>query len=201
MNRITTVFVTCLLALGTVLPSTAGMNQGGVLVVHHDPSVQYSSHCTGLTLPTQCSQLVKTASLSGPPVMWFIVAAFPNSVSSRLRGVSFGLGAYDADHVTLTEWGPCAEGLFTELNGPDWPDPGTGTAIAYNTAQSGKFIPIYWFIGYIDANTSVALAPHPIQGGYFGDDAVPPTLDPIAGYGAIGFGSVSGTNPCPTGGF
>jgi hypothetical protein len=49
---------------------------------------------------------------------------------------------------------------------------------------------------YADSSAELSLTPHPTQGGWFVDDSMPPLTDPIAAYGALGFG-ILGDAPCP----
>ncbi len=112
-------------------------------------------------------------------------------------GLTFGI-SYDPAKFVLSSWGKCGD---FELAGPGWPGSGSGTSMLWNTAQTSNLVEAYWLQGYAYSytagdTTSLALIPHPDQGGYFVDDGKPGALDPIAAYGAIGFGTV-GKLPCP----
>jgi hypothetical protein len=51
-------------------------------------------------------------------------------------------------------------------------------------------VPVYWFAGYTyGPSATFSLAPNPEQGGYFASNDVPAFLDPITGFGRLGFGT------------
>ncbi len=178
--------------------AAAGPNAGGVLFLAADTTaVVDSSYCGATPLPA-CSLSVVSLPMWNPTTTVFRVwAAFPPDSSPRLKGLTFGL-RYDPAKVVLLNYGTCGD---FELPGPGWPGTGTGTSMLWDAAQTSNPVEAYWFQGYaysyVDGDTtSLALTPHPDQGGYFVDDAKPGALDPIAAYGAIGFGTV-GKLPCP----
>ncbi len=63
-------------------------------------------------------------------------------------------------------------------------------------------VPCYWFAGYnyYHAPTEFSLIAHPEQGGYFVDDSKPGVMDPIAGYGTLGFNTAGSVPDCSGGG-
>ncbi len=177
----------------------AGPNAGGVLFLDADTTaVADSSYCGVAPLAT-CSLSVVTLPMWNPTNTVFRVwAAFPPDSSPRLVGLTFGI-SYDPVKFVLSGYGTCGD---FELVGPGWPGSGSGTSMLWDTAQTSNLVEAYWFQGYaysyVDGDTtSLALIPHPDQGGYFADDNKPSALDPIAAYGAIGFRTV-GKLPCPT---
>jgi len=72
--------------------------------------------------------------------------------------------------------------------------------VTWDAAQTSQLIEVYYFVGYsISPDPALfTLGPHPTQGGLFGDDSVIGFLDPIAGYGALGF-NTPGFVPCSGG--
>lgn len=104
----------------------------------------------------------------------------------------------DYGDIDILAFDACAD---FELSSPDWPDPGTGTAVTFTEAEQGQLTNLYWFAGYdyYGVDTEFALVPHPSQGGVFADDSVPSILDPIADFGRIGFFGNPGYLPCPSG--
>jgi len=122
-----------------------------------------------------------------------VYALFHPLSSPRLMGITWGID-YDADNIFLTGWDRCGD---FELGDTEWPAPGFGTTVTWNTLQTGHAVPVYWFAAYTyGAAGTLDLAPNPTQGGWFGDDTVPAVLDPIADFGRLGFQTV-GYTPCP----
>lgn len=166
----------------------AGPNAGGFLILSANPGIVYCQD-----VPNYCDQSGLTACEAaitrhdGPdPVVFFAIAAFPPASAPRLSGITFGV-SYDMSRVILTGHGACGD---FELPGPNWPSSGEGTAITWNSAQTGQLTEVYWFAGYnYDAPnpTLFSLIPHPVAGGQFADDSIPALLDAIAAYGQLGF--------------
>ncbi|MBU1698628.1 MAG: T9SS type A sorting domain-containing protein [Candidatus Eisenbacteria bacterium] len=183
-----------------VSSSFAGINEGGVLVVHHDPQLVYSASCGDLTLPGDCSQLNPTAAADGTPQKWFVIAAFPDDVSDRLNTITFGLGQYDPEDLAMGSWGPCdIIGSPLEVATADWPDPGEGTAVSWAPdCLGGEMVPVYWFLTYAYSNGTIPLTAHSVHGGFFVECSASPQSDGITDYGTMGFG-MAGSNPCPGG--
>jgi hypothetical protein len=131
------------------------------------------------------------------PIIIFALAAFSESASPRLVGITFGI-QYDPTDFVLVDSGPCAD---FELASDGWPSSGAGTALTWDTPQSSTLTELYWFAGYAayaSQPTTFALAPHPLHGANFADDSIPAVLDAATGLGAIGFG-LDGIRPCPLG--
>jgi hypothetical protein len=187
----------CLLAA----PILAGPNTGGTLVVHDvnlpvsglDPSI---SVCNQGTHPIDCSQADTRLDGSGPAnhKIWRVYAAFPPGCSPRLMGITWGVH-YDPSLLVITNEATRSCGYW-ELNDASWPNSDTGSTVVWNGLQTASLIPVYCFSGYSYAATTFDLIGHPTQGGQFGDDTVPAILDPIAGYGRLGFG-MDGSVVCP----
>ncbi len=182
-------------------PALAGSNAGGVLAVH-SAGITYKevTECGRGTVPDSCGAIVSEIDDATPDSLrvWKVYAVFPPGSSPRLKGLTFGVSyddVYgDSTGVVVSGYGPCA-GFQLAMSG--WPAAGTGTSLLWDTAQTGLLTECYWFAGYnyYGNPTAFALTPHPEQGGYFADDGVPSRLDPIAGYGTLGFG-VPGHVPC-----
>lgn len=174
----------------------AGPNEGGVLILHAAPSLVSTladGDCGSLPL-TNCEDA--NASFADLPLQFqaAILAVFPSNGATRLKAVTFGLD-YDSERISITAINPCGE---FDLPDAGWPNPGTGTAVAWDLPQTTTIVEVYGFLAYCDAGVPIqlALTGHPTQGAYFGDDSVPSQLDAIADLGALGFGQ-SGYLPCP----
>jgi hypothetical protein len=188
-------FLTALSCLGWAGAALAGPNAGGTLIVHANPSLVYTdSHdfCGEQNLDI-CANAI--TSLTGTDTqVWYAIAAFPDGSSPRLAGITFGIN-YDVDQMHLMDQAGCGD---FELPTSNWPAPGSGNAVTFNSAQTNLLDPVYWFAGYsygYGAN-EFALTPHPTQGGDFADDEIPSILDPIVDFGRLGFDS-PGYLPCP----
>ena len=195
-----------------------GPNAGGVLLVHTDDSIAYTSDgvyagASGIscapdpTCPpyegyTDCVEALgranPTSGHGSAPSVWWVLAAFPPGTQScpRLTGITFGADWTEA--LTLLGYG---SGGDFELPTSQWPAPGEGTAVTWQAAQRSQVAEVYWFAGYSDYGSELfALEPHPTQGGNFADDSVPAVLDLIDGYGTLGLNGATGSNPFPGGG-
>ncbi len=186
-----------LLACSSV-PVLAGPNAGGT-IFFHDANLAYTTDITdycGLgTAPTSC-QSADVRIDDNTPHVWKLYAAFASGTTPRLKAVAFGIH-YATEEVTITAQGPC--GAQLELTGPGWPAPDTGTSVVYIFPKETTLAELYWFGGYWYNSPTPAIfasRSHPDQGGNFADDSVPAILDPIAGYGTIGFGE-DGVVACP----
>jgi hypothetical protein len=173
----------------------AGPNAGGTLIAALSVGTVYctdtGNYC-GSSTTTDCNGAV-TSHTGGTPAVINVIAAFPGP--ARLAGLTFGI-AYSAG-VVLIEWGACGD---FELPDGAWPASGTGTAVTWSSAQTAQLIEAYWIAAYnyYGGCETLALGPHPTQGGNFADDDVPSNIDPIDGYGLFGF-NCPGSGPCPSG--
>lgn len=177
--------------------SLAGPNAGGTLVLHANTALTYStgtSYCGqgGLSF---CSQA--DVSVDADPevtTVFFVYAAFSATASPRLQAVTFGVD-YDDEDFELVSEGHCAD---FALPTDDWPDPSSGTALAWYSAETETLVEIAWFAGYAmsEQTTSFELTEHPTQGANFADDSVPAVVDTVADFGHLGIG-VAGYRPCP----
>ena len=186
-----------LLAAGSLTaPAMAGQNAGGTLVLHAQPSVVYThdigSYCSSFAL-SSCESAV-TSVTGSQTYVFFVVAAFPTTSDPALTGLVFGI--HYTSTIGIVNAGNCAS---FELSGSGWPGSDTGTALTWNEPQTAKLTPVYWFAGYnyyAPQQGNLSVRAHPTQGGYFADDSIPAILDPIAGFGRLGFNQ-TGYLPCP----
>ncbi|MCA9757051.1 MAG: hypothetical protein KDA27_14700 [Candidatus Eisenbacteria bacterium] len=194
-----TVTAVSLLAIDS---ASAGPNANGTLILHYHPSLPMCIDIPpceyGATDPLQsCSEAITNVH-EDETGLFTVYAAFAASDAPRLAGVAFGID-YDPDVVILLGFETCGD---FELANENWPEPGSGTAVTWSTVQTGQLTPVYGFSGYsysyYGTDRSLDLVPHPTQGGVFADDDVPSNLDPIAGFGSLGFGNNPGSAPCPT---
>jgi hypothetical protein len=192
-------FLTCLVSAGLCLivsgTALAGPNAGGTLILHANPSLVFTSgiqdYCGMSGLDSSSAAVTSVLWDPDEKVVFHVIAAFPPESSPRLKALSFGID-FDSTKFIIAAHGECAD---FEVPGADWPKPGTGTTESWTTStQTGLLTECYWFAGYVyseqegEDSTSVALIPHPQQGGVFVDDASPAAVDTIAGYGSLGFG-------------
>jgi hypothetical protein len=178
----------------------AGANEGGVLILHANSSLTYTtgaSYC-GQSGLSACSLAVTSVGWhSGRKIVFHALAAFPPESSPRMKGVSFGID-YDPEKFILVAKGSCAD---FEVNDTGWPDPGTGLGESWNDTQTSQLKEVYWFAGYAYSatdpdTTSFRLIPRALDGGIFVDDASPRMADSVAAYGWLGLGAV-GRLACP----
>lgn len=173
-----------------------GPNFGGTLLLHHDPSVVYTSdesgYC-GQSALAGCEDANTRHDAVGEPIALSVIAAFHAGNAPRLAGVTFGIDYGTC--IEIADGGSCGD---FELHTSDWPQSGSGTAVTWDVAQTDHLVEVYWFAAYseIDYPELLRLTPHPTGGGFFADDSVPSRLDVIAGYGKFGF-FTTGTAPCP----
>ncbi len=179
-------------------PASAGPNAGGTLLLH-DPGLAYTDtglgYCGMGTVPQSCTGMDTRLDGSDPlsPRVWKVYAAFHAQMHPRLRGLVFAID-YDP-MVAIVAFGPCAG---FEMADSDWPARQSGTSIVFGSTQTAYVTECYWFAGYAEQGgpASFRLIPHPLQGGNFADDDIPSVLDPIFGYGTLGFGT-DGSTVCP----
>ncbi|MEZ4648234.1 MAG: hypothetical protein R3E97_05495 [Candidatus Eisenbacteria bacterium] len=171
-----------------------GPNEGGTLILHADTGTVYTEdgeYC-GLSGLADCGSAEVRVEQAEPVVAHVLAAFFPGS-GPRLSGLVFGID-YPANIVLLGH-GACGD---FELPQDDWPASGSGTAVTFAEAQTDDLVEVYWFAAYSEYAQPgrLELGAHPTQGGLFADDSIPGYLDPIAGFGALGF-STDGTLVCP----
>ncbi|MFN8549649.1 MAG: hypothetical protein U0527_17185 [Candidatus Eisenbacteria bacterium] len=184
-----------LTALLIAARTDAGVNAGGVLLLHHSTQVVF---CNGVH--SYCGQsglfACETANPRADgdqPIVIFALAAFGAGQSPQLAGATFGV-QYDND-VVVIDHGNCAD---FEQTTAQWPASGEGTEVAWSAPPATLLTEVYWFAAYAygGAATALFLAPPPALGAYFTDDSLPVVMDPIAELGHFGFNQ-SGYAPCP----
>jgi hypothetical protein len=182
----------------SAMPVLAGVNAGGTLLAH-DANLLMSqtdgsaSICGQGTVPATCEQISTEidGAAAADPAVFKVYAAFASA--PVLLGITWGVH-YSPDDIVLAAHGNC--GSF-ELNDDTWPDTDTGSSVTWDTPETSLLVPVYWFAAYqYGAPGQFVLRDNPSQGGFFGDDSVPAVLDPIAAYGAMGFGE-AGVLICP----
>lgn len=174
----------------------AGPNANGTLIVHN-PGLDYSAdwpYC-GDTPLGMCADGVVNLDIAGGTGVWKVYAAFPEGSSPRLSGATFGVD-YTAGNVYVIDYGTCGD---FEIVDSGWPAQGTGVGMTFNEAQTGLLTELYWFAGYnyYAAPATFSVIAHPVQGGTFADDSVPPDVDTVTDYGVLGFDGGAGYLPCP----
>ncbi len=173
----------------------AGPNAGGMLILHSNPALTYTSdgggYC-GQSALSACENAITRKDGSESAII-YALAAFPERSHPRLAGIVFGLNYGNC--AVLEGWGPCAD---FELATAGWPSSGEGTALTWNTARTDLLTEVYWFAAYAYEGRidQLALTVHPTQGAYFADDSVPSLLDEIAFLGRFGFNR-DGALGCP----
>jgi len=205
MNRPISLSLALVALFLTALTAHGGPNMGGVIVTH-DANLQYCvddrTECGQGLLPRSCDEIDTNLEGGGDVYkVWKMYAAFPDMSSPRLKGLCWGI-QYSMEDARIVGWGNCCgdpdQGAL-ELPDPSWPESGTGTAMVFQFTQTAHLIECYWFAGYNypGGPSLFELTPHPDPnlGGQFADDSVPAVLDPIMGYGSMGFDR-EGENPC-----
>lgn len=193
MRPLPRVLATAVLGFIAAEAAIAGPHEDGVLILHAVPYQSRSGPLCERGVLGDCQDA--RVSTSSGTWNWIVFAAFPEGSSPRLMGVTLGID-YDDHNAYIIDYQSCA---LLEIPDADWPAPGSGTAVTWGIPQTGQLTRVYGFVGYAyygDA-TTFCLAPHPTQGGWFGDDSIPSQLDQIADYGCIGFNSNPGYLPCP----
>lgn len=177
-------------------PSTRGNgpNRAGTLILHAAPGLVFTDDADfcGVAGDPDCGTVVNRAD-DGEPVVVHVLAAFPESATPRLLGLTFGITYPDC--VQVLDWQSCGD---FEIVTPEWPGPGAGTAVTWAGAQTTTVVEVYWFAaaGTAEEPGEIALQTHPTQEALFADDAIPANLDPIVELGSFGFFR-DGSTPCP----
>lgn len=215
MKRFCTMAVLGLVTAGST--AMAGPNAGGLLLVHTDDTVIFSTDT-----PTYIGQSTMACDpdfdcppqdhdpdclitfpdpTSGKPdtenAVWWVLAAFPEGSCPSLAGLTFGATWPNENDIIISAFG---HGGDFELPTSNWPFfLGSGTAVTWGLVEgqaTGRVTEVYWFAGYAYYGPAIfTLGPHPTQDGNFADAAVPSNIDPITGYGALGLRGATGTNP------
>ena len=193
----------CLLAILLVLTNLPGAvfakkNAGGVLVLHCatqvSPETPADKLCEAAIL-SQSSDALTRFPGDGKRVVVFVYAAFDADSVVDMRAVTFGL-RFTAN-VKIAGSGICNGGGLA-IPTPGWPSSGTGVSFMFDPSSKERMVPIYWFLVSCVGPGYFEVTPNPNQhmGGNFADSSVPALLEPVAGYGAIGF-DLEGSIPVP----
>jgi hypothetical protein len=182
----------------TVPSALAGPNEGIVLAWHAslEPVGSFMNPCEDWTLPDSYDELYPNGvAIDG--IEWILVV-LANAVPLEVNAVVFGLGEYDPMETYIAFYEPCDPwGTGLEIPYPNWPQPGTGTAVTWapNCFSGSDMVAIYFFGVYAYAPGIIPFGPHPTQGAAvsscenIGDEIR--CLDSYAG-----FGGANGQN-CP----
>jgi hypothetical protein len=189
----------CLLTL-ICNPVVAGRNASGAMVLHTDDMVTFSAgqdYCSIDPLPAACSDLVTQIDKDpGIEAVVWIVASFPPYASPGASAFQVGIyGSVPRDYFTA--WAPCGPG-FLEIPDATWPEPGTGTAVAYTSTVYSTLFKMYWF-AVSAPGTGSTLSTGDYPGGdhhaEWADDSYPPQVDRCDLFGSVGWG-VPGHDNC-----
>jgi hypothetical protein len=188
-----------LLMIGNPGDARAGKNAGGVLILHCNPTLQYTAdgNYDGYSDLRDAKNAITQVAGDGNPIVYFVIAAFDDFASPAIKGLSFGIDM-SSPAVEPVAWGVC--GAFSsddyfEISDDGWPRANTGTSVSWISGpRRQRLSEIYWLARYAYAGQTVKLIPHPHQTHIFVDDQVPPERDDIEDYGMVGFG-VKGYNP------
>ena len=119
---------------GWAPPATAGPNSGVKLILHYNPSLTYTSdgaqYWDGYSELSDCKNASTQVTVSdGQAVIFFVLAAFDNFASPRIKACSFGI-SYSSPMVAPIADGPLGGDTFTV---PDngWPMSGSGIGISW----------------------------------------------------------------------
>ena len=188
--------------------SWAGPNEGGTLILHAArPFAEGTVSCLFCSNDPACGGVLdcdvaetRVDGTEAGPVILYVYAAFAPDARPRVMSVVFGID-YDPGlpPITSADFHSCADFNVEE---PDWPDSGTGTALQWESVREDPLqlmcvFSLYEYASYGGgAPAEFCLTQHPSQGGYFADDSIPAEIDAVAAYGCIGFGK-DGSLPCP----
>ena len=179
-------------------PAFAGPNAGGVLLLHCNQTLQFSTggDFSEYAELYDAKNAVTQVPGDGQGVVYYVIAAFDDFAMPRLKTTSFGI------ELSSPEFEPVLWGVTGETNVVltvgSWPSSGSGIAISWTEPFNRRINEICWFCGYAGAGQTVKLVRCPGQPGTLDDDSFPAEVDEIAGYGMLGFG-VSGFNPLSDG--
>jgi len=182
----------------------AGPNNGGVIFLH-DASTSIGE-CGAGSAPSSCEAAdTEIDGSDNSTQVWKVYAAFKPCTAPRLKAMSFGV-TWSAGPLVLLGFGPCIGDTgngAAEFPGPGWPASGTGDALVWQYTQTSLLVEAYWFAGYAyygePSVFGLTANPDPNLGGNFADDSIPSLMDPIEGYGTLGF-NMPGSVLCPSAG-
>ena len=194
--------IAALCLAGVSMRAEAGKNAGGYLVFYTNDSVTYTPDnepytSSGQTCPLdpQCppydgdncsarKAIVESANSSAKTndtVVFWLFAGWPEETCCKLKALQFGI-TYDPVKMYINSYGAISDfELTTAYQQQDWPAPGSGTALTWNSAKTSHLTEVYWFTAYVyDQATEFQITNHPTQDEpVFGDDDIPAGLDPV----------------------
>lgn len=176
----------------------AGPNGEGSLIIHANPSLNYTidqAWCGRADISRAERAIVDVDPSDSDHTrkyIWFVLAVFPTYASPKVAGLTFGVD-YDSQ-VTIEAVGICGASFELASSNPKWPESGSGTALQWNEVQRDRVFEVYWFAGYGYTESTFRVTEHPFSTTGFADDSIPAEIDPIEGYGTLGFG-IAGHNP------
>ncbi len=187
-----------LIALSTVSsPAEAGVNEGGMLILHANPSLVFTAGMDymGYSELYDCENAItRVDGVEGEieEIVYFVIAAFDSFTWPRVRATSFGI-RHTSPLVEPFAWGTNAMG-YVEY--PGWPASETGIAVIWREAQTSQMLEVCWFASYAYPGNVTEIIEHPSQGWpVVGDDSLPMVTDRVEWLGKLGFGR-DGHNPC-----
>jgi hypothetical protein len=185
-----------LATFGPVCPASAGRNEGGVLILHCNQTLEFTTDgdFNGYAELYDCKNAVTQVPGDGEGVVYFVLAAFDDFAMPQVKGIDFGI-ELSSPTVKPVRWGVSGWDDPFFLADDYWPGSGTGIGITWMEPLNRRLDEICWFVGYAYSGQTVKLTKHPVHGGNFVDDATPREVDAIEEYGVLGFG-VKGFNPC-----
>jgi predicted outer membrane repeat protein len=169
---------------------------GGVLIVHSPPGIQWSAGADWCQLYNDEHQLTSAGQqnsridpIGAETSVWFVLAAWEEA--RRFCGADFGFGGYDPAVMEFVNAGPCFPDVGLEIPTGNWPGPDEGVAIiTTTTAWSGNYVPLYWFAGYSYAAGQIPLSVNPTTGNAsFGSCSAPVVSYEATCVGALGINS------------
>jgi hypothetical protein len=182
-------------------PAQAATNRGGAFVLHAcsgaDSESDQTNGCPADSGVHRLSQVRVRLRGDGKPHLVKLFAAFPEDSLGEIAGTCFGI-RYSAN-VRVWSSGAC-NGDGIEASAVGWPASGGGTTISLSPMGRGTLIPLYWFLLSAKGPGYFEIVPHPLTslGARFGNGSMPPRLEPVVGFGRIGF-DVDGVLPVPGG--
>lgn len=181
----------------------AGPNAGGVLIVHDAAPNPTCDEIVFNPVPA-CENVDNEISLTNICPTWKVYAAFPPDAQPRLKSLRWGIDWPIGTPPFYVQGVPSPDPQAVTVVGEgDWPfAAGSGATLTFATTRTGTVVELYCFIAYIYTYGEPvepfpwSTTPHPALPSVFVDDAEPPVEDPIADFGALGFG-MPGYTPCP----
>ncbi len=166
--------------------------EGGVLIAHHPPELEYTSG------QDWCQRYTDDFSIHSPDSVnhrididgedagsvWFVLAAWDES--KQFCGAQFGFGWFPEEIFSFSEYGPCFPNQGLQIPTGNWPGPNEGVSVVVTNSDnwSGNFVPVYYFAGYAYSEGLIPLSIN-LENNFGGTgNCSAPSIE----YDAIGFG-------------